>query len=64
MMEGQLRKCVRVGRKEEGEWEDLDGGGGKILNIIYGRWRQKAVGRVVWAFVFKVAKFVGEPYLW
>ena len=37
-MEGQLRKYVRVGRKEDGEWEDLDGGGGwKILNIIYGR---------------------------
>jgi hypothetical protein len=36
-VEGQLIKYLRVNWKEEGEWEDLVGGGWKILNVVYGR---------------------------
>jgi hypothetical protein len=34
-----------------------------LWDMKFQRWRQKAMGRVVWASVFKVAKAVGEPYL-
>jgi hypothetical protein len=34
-----------------------------LREMKFQRWRQKAVGRVVWAPVFKVDKVVGEPYL-
>lgn len=34
---GAVEKIVRVSREEEEEWEDLGGGGWKILNIIYRR---------------------------
>ena len=36
-----LRKCVRVNRREEGELEDLDWRGWKILKGIYVSWSLK-----------------------
>jgi hypothetical protein len=50
----------RMGRPRWWWLEDIEY---YLQEVKFQKWREKAVGRVVWAFVIKVAKAVGGPYL-